>query len=58
MVADVFSTKPLSADSDHKYTCTGNEDDGSIGVEGMSTTKLPYQSELMVQSLLMLALNQ
>ncbi len=39
MVADVFSTKPLSADSDHKYTCTGNEDDGSIGVDGMSTTK-------------------
>ena len=39
MVADVFSTKPLSADSDHKYTCTGSEDDGSIGVDGMSTTK-------------------
>ena len=37
-MADVFSTNPLSADSDHKYTCTGKEDDGSIGVEGISTT--------------------
>ena len=38
IVADVFSTNPLSADSDHKYTCTGREAEGSIGVEGISTT--------------------
>ena len=38
IVADVFSTNPLSADSDHKYTWTGREAEGSIGVEGISTT--------------------
>ena len=39
IVADVFSTNPLSADSDHRYTWTGREAEGSIGVEGISTTK-------------------
>jgi len=39
IVAEVFSTNPLSADSDHKYTCTGRDADGSIGVDGISTTK-------------------
>ena len=39
IVADVFSTNPLSACSDHKYTWTGRDAEGSTGVLGISTTK-------------------